>query len=78
MKFNESPLKPKQTKKIFSIDGVNLSSLNSGLKYKNRDDLLLITFSKKTKVVGIFTKSTASSAAVKWCQENITRNNSDI
>ena len=75
MKLRVSPLKPKQVKKIYNIDGVYLSSTNSGIKYKGRDDLLLITFSKNTNVAGIFTKSTTASAAVKWCKKNIKKNN---
>ena len=75
MKLRVSPLKPEQVKKIYDIDGVYLSSINSGIKYKGRDDLLLITFSKNTNVAGIFTKSTTASAAVKWCKKNIKKNN---
>ena len=48
MKLSVSPLKPKQVERIYDIDGVYLSSINSGIKYKGRDDLLLITFSKNT------------------------------
>ena len=75
MKLRVSPLKPEQVKKIYDIDGVYLSSINSGIKYKGRDDLLLITFSKNTNVAGIFTKSSTASAAVKWCKKNIKKNN---
>ena len=75
MKLSVSPLKPKQVERIYDIDGVYLSSINSGIKYKGRDDLLLITFSKNTNVAGIFTKSTTASAAVKWCKKNIKKNN---
>ena len=65
MKLSVSPLKPKQVERIYDIDGVYLSSINSGINYKGRDDLLLITFSKNTNVAGIFTKSTTASAAVR-------------
>ena len=75
MKLRVSPLKPEQVKKIYDIDGVYLSSINSGIKYRGRDDLLLITFSKNTNVAGIFTKSSTASAAVKWCKKNIKKNN---
>ena len=75
MKLSVSPLKPKQVERIYDIDGVYLSSINSGIKYKGRDDLLLITFSKNTNVAGIFTKSSTASAAVKWCKKNIKKNN---
>ena len=73
MKLDESSIKPKQVDKVFNIDGVNLSTISSGVKYKNRDDLLLITFNKGSVVGGIFTKSTTASEAVKWCKKNINK-----
>ena len=76
MKFKESPIKPKQVDKIFNIDGVNLSTTNSSVKYKNRDDLLLITFSEGSVVAGVFTKSSTASEAVNWCKKNINKDNS--
>ncbi len=76
MKLDESSIKPKQVDKVFSIDGVNLSTISSGVKYKNRDDLLLITFNEGSVVGGIFTKSTTASEAVNWCKKNI--NNDDL
>ena len=60
MKLEESPIKPKQVDKIFNIDGVNLSTISSGVKYKNRDDLLLITFNEGSVVAGVFTKDRKS------------------
>jgi len=76
MKFEESPIKPKQVDKIFNVDGVNLSTTNSSVKYKNRDDLLLITFSEGSVVAGVFTKSSTASEAVNWCKKNINKDNS--
>ena len=75
MQRRVSPVKPQQVKKIDDIACVYLSYTNSGIKYKVRDDLLLITFSKNTNVAGIFTKSSTASAAVKWCKKNIKKNN---
>ena len=74
MKLDESPIKPKQVDKVFNIDGVNLSTIGSGVKYKNRDDLLLITFDKGSVVAGVFTNSTTASEAVNWCKKNIKNN----
>ena len=76
MKLDESSIKPKQVDKVFNIDGVNLSTISSGVKYKNRDDLLLITFNEGSVVAGVFTKSTTASEAVNWCKKNI--NNDDL
>ena len=74
MTNSESPLKPKQVKKIYTISGVNLSFTNSEERYIGRDDLILISFKNKSNFAGVFTKSTAASEAVKWCQKIIKNN----
>ena len=74
MTNSESPLKPKQVKKIYTISGVNLSFTNSEERYVERDDLILISFKNKSNFAGVFTKSTAASEAVKWCQKIIKNN----
>ena len=74
MTNSESPLKPKQVKKIYTISGVNLSFTNSEERYIGRDDLILISFKNKSNFAGIFTKSTTASEAVKWCQKIIKNN----
>jgi glutamate N-acetyltransferase / amino-acid N-acetyltransferase len=53
------------------IKNIKLSAINCGLKYKNRDDLLLIQFPENTAVAGVFTKSSMAAAPVKLCQENL-------
>jgi glutamate N-acetyltransferase/amino-acid N-acetyltransferase len=53
------------------IKKIELATINCGLKYKNRDDLLLIKLPKNTAVAGVFTKSSMAAAPVKWCRENI-------
>ena len=74
MTNSESPLKPKQVKKIYTISGVNLSFTNSEERYIGRDDLILISFKNKSNFAGVFTKSTAASEAVKWCKKTIKNN----
>ncbi|MDA9734744.1 bifunctional glutamate N-acetyltransferase/amino-acid acetyltransferase ArgJ [SAR116 cluster bacterium] len=74
MTNSESPLKPKQVKKIHTISGVNLSFTNSEERYIGRDDLILISFKNKSNFAGVFTKSTTASEAVKWCQKIIKNN----
>ena len=74
MTNSESPLKPKQVKKIYTISGVNLSYTKSEERYIGRDDLILISFKNKSNFAGVFTKSTAASEAVKWCKKIIKNN----
>ena len=75
MTFKESPLKPKMSHEIQVIEGVSMASIGSNINYQERDDLLLITFSKGTTAAGVFTKSSTSSAAVKWSKKNIRSTN---
>lgn len=50
---------------------INISTINCGIKYKNRDDLLLISFDEKVNVAGVFTKSSMPAASINWCKNNI-------
>lgn len=53
------------------IKNIKLATINCGLKYKNRDDLLLVQLPENTAVAGVFTKSSMAAAPVKLCQENL-------
>ncbi len=53
------------------MDNIKISTVNSGVKYKNRDDLLLISFEDPANVAGVFTQSSMRAAPVLWCQKNI-------
>jgi glutamate N-acetyltransferase/amino-acid N-acetyltransferase len=53
------------------IKNIKLATINCGLKYKNRDDLLLVELPENTAVAGVFTKSSMAAAPVKLCQENL-------
>jgi glutamate N-acetyltransferase/amino-acid N-acetyltransferase len=53
------------------IKNIKIATINCGLKYKNRDDLLLVELPENTVVAGVFTKSSMAAAPVKLCQENL-------
>lgn len=53
------------------IKGLRISTANCGIKYKNRDDLLLVTFDETANVAGVFTQSSMPAASVVWCKKNI-------
>lgn len=53
------------------LNSVKISTINCGIKYKNRDDLLLVSFDKKVNVAGVFTQSSMPAAPVVFCKENI-------
>lgn len=46
-----------------------IATTNCGIKYKNRDDLLLIAFEDLANVAGIFTSSSMPAAPVSWCKK---------
>ncbi len=50
---------------------IKIATINCGIKYKNRDDLLLVTFDKSVSVAGVFTQSSMPAASVTWCKKNI-------
>lgn len=56
---------------MISIKGVKIATTNCGIKYKNRDDLLLISFDNEANVAGVFTSSSMPAAPVTWCKNNI-------
>ena len=53
------------------MQNIKISTTNSSIKYKNRDDLLLIYFDKPVNIAGVFTQSSMSAAPVLWCRKNI-------
>jgi glutamate N-acetyltransferase/amino-acid N-acetyltransferase len=55
----------------YKINGIKLATTNCGIKYKNRDDLLLIVFDDEASVSGVFTSSSMPAAPVLWCKKNI-------
>jgi glutamate N-acetyltransferase/amino-acid N-acetyltransferase len=59
-----SPLAPKKFAKLPAIAGVEVQAMASGSRYRGRDDLVLLRFSKLTQAAGVFTSSKMPSAAV--------------
>ncbi len=51
------------------IDGIKFATTNCGIKYKNRDDLMLLVCEDNTSVAGLFTKSKIVSATIPWCKK---------
>ena len=66
-----SPLAPKTQPTLPSIEGVRLQSVEAGIKYRGRKDLLLMVFDKPCPVAGIFTQSKCPGAPVSWGQKII-------
>lgn len=46
-----------------------MATAAAGIRYKNREDVLVMLFDAGTTVAGVFTRSRCPSAAVDWCRE---------
>lgn len=62
-----SPLAPAKTPAMPPVSGVTIATMNSGIKYKGRDDVMLMVFDKGTAMAGVVTKSKTRSASVEHC-----------
>lgn len=70
-KYPKSPLAPESLPEMPAIAGVRMVTAQAGIKYKDRTDLLLMTFDEGTTAAGVFTKSLAPSAPVDWCRKQL-------
>lgn len=66
-----SPLAPASLPALRAVRGAHMATAATGIKYKGRDDLLLMLFDKGTTVAGVFTQSLCPGAPVDWCKKNL-------
>jgi glutamate N-acetyltransferase / amino-acid N-acetyltransferase len=66
-----SPLAPASFPKLPVIAGVKLAAAATGIRYKNRPDVLLALLDSGTTVAGCLTNSKSRSAPVDWCADNL-------
>ncbi|MBP7063567.1 bifunctional glutamate N-acetyltransferase/amino-acid acetyltransferase ArgJ [Ferrovibrio sp.] len=64
-----SPLAPQDYPSLPAIAGARLATGLSGMRYKGRDDLLLIELAPGSKAAGLFTRSSMPGAPVEWCRK---------
>lgn len=67
--MTRSPLAPASFPNLAPIAGLSLAVAATGVKYQNRDDLLLMAFDEGTSLAGVFTKSATASAPVLASRE---------
>jgi glutamate N-acetyltransferase / amino-acid N-acetyltransferase len=70
-----SPLAPTSYPQLPVISGVKLASAQCNIRYKNRNDVLLVELSPQTNVAGVFTNSLVTAAPVLWCREILQNGN---
>jgi len=66
-----SPLAPAAFPKLPAIKGARFATAQAGVKYKGRDDVMLVHLPAGTTMAGVFTRSATRSACVLDCQEKI-------
>lgn len=68
-----SPLAPERFPDLPVVPGVRFAAGCTGMRYRNRDDLLLAELAPGTAVAGVFTQSLTASAPVHWCRAGVRR-----
>ncbi len=71
MSATVSPLAPKKYPRMPAVEGVRIATVEAGIKYRNRSDLLAMVFDAGTTVAGVFTRSKCPSAPVDFCRQNL-------
>ena len=71
MALTISPLAPASFPHLPEIKGVRLAAAATGIRYKNRPDVLLALMDEGTTVAGCLTLSKSRSAPVDWCADNL-------
>lgn len=66
-----SPLAPDAFPLLPEIDGVRFASGAAGVKYTNRNDVMLVELAAGTSIAGVFTRSSTRSAPVLDCQSKL-------
>lgn len=72
MQHNRSPF-AMDFPQIPKISGVRLATAHSGMRYRNRDDILLVELAEGTQVAGVFTSNQMPGVPVDWCREILIR-----
>lgn len=52
-----------------AIDGVEVATFATGMRYQNRDDLMVMRFAEDTTVAGVLTTNRMPGEPVKWCRK---------
>ncbi|MBR9841553.1 MAG: bifunctional glutamate N-acetyltransferase/amino-acid acetyltransferase ArgJ [Rhodobacteraceae bacterium] len=72
-----SPLAPASFPELPEIAGAEFATVEAGIKYAGRKDVMLARLAPGTSMAGVFTRSATRSAAVLDCQEKILTQSDD-
>ncbi len=70
-----SPLAPAGFPDMPALAGVRVATHACGVRYRERDDVLLVEFAAGTSVAGVFTRSATATAEVDWCRTALREGN---
>ena len=65
--MQRSPLAPESAPNLPPLAGVQIGTMNSGVRYKGRDDVMVMAFDPGSVMAGVVTKSKTRSAPVEHC-----------
>ena len=68
-----SPLAPERFPAIPPVRGARWATLPAGLRYRGRDDLMLLELAPGSSVAGVLTRSTTAGHPVLWCRAVLPR-----
>lgn len=66
-----SPLAPKKFPKLPKIAGLRLATAAAGIKYVDRDDVMLAELAPGSVLAGVFTRSSTRSGPVRDCEAKL-------
>ena len=66
-----SPFAPEQLADMPAIEGASFAACEAGIRYKNRDDLMVAVLDPGTAAAGVLTQSKTCSAPVLWCRQSL-------
>lgn len=66
-----SPLAPARFPEVADVPGVRMATARAQIKYKTREDMLVVAMPAGTTVAGALTRSRTASAPVEWCRANL-------
>lgn len=66
-----SPFAPQQLAEMPAIEGVRFAACEAGIRYKNRDDLMVAVLDPGTVAAGVLTQSKTCSAPVLWSRQSL-------
>lgn len=69
--MKKSPLAPAVFPALASIGGLRLGAVESGAKYRGRDDLMLAVAAPGASAAGVLTRSASAAAPVLWCRRQL-------